>query len=154
MNFVGVSGIISIMKIILNTDGGSRGNPGPAGVGAILSDGAGKVLREGYKFVGVVTNNEAEYRGLLLGLELARKFIVEENIAGATLEVRMDSELVIKQLRGEYRVKDKNLAGLFGEVREICSANFPNLEFVHVLREKNQRADELANRAMDEAVKF
>lgn len=127
--------------LVLHADGGSRGNPGPAGAGGVLLDGEGRVLEDYALFLGTATNNEAEYRALLEGLKraAARK--------PTRLVVRMDSLLVVKQMRGEYRVKDRKLLPLHLETRR----NFPPCPvlFEHVPREANALADRLANLAMD-----
>lgn len=128
--------------LILHADGGSRGNPGPAGAGGVLLDGEGRVLEDFSLFLGTATNNEAEYRALIEGLQraAARK--------PTRLVVRMDSLLVVKQMRGEYRVKDRKLLPLHLEARR----SFPSCPvlFEHVPRERNALADRLANQAMDE----
>lgn len=127
---------------VLRTDGGARGNPGPAGVGFVLEDPAGVVVRSGGRYLGETTNNVAEYRALLWGLEIAHEVGVTH------LEVRADSELVVRQLNGHYRVKNAGLAPLYAEaVRSL--ARFGTVRIVHVRRHENQAADELANAAMD-----
>lgn len=133
----------------VNTDGGARGNPGPAGIGFVITK-EGITIREGKAYLGETTNNQAEYQALIRALgELADLIPVSER-AGATIEVRMDSELAIKQIKGEYKVKDAGLKIQHAKVKEL-KAQFPHIAFVHVLRADNARADELANEAMDEA---
>lgn len=126
----------------VNTDGGARGNPGPAGAGIVLKDPAGSVVAAGGAFLGSVTNNIAEYQALVWGLRAARAHGVDR------LCVKADSELVVKQMRGEYRVKNEGLKPLFCEAQSLRRA-FANVEFVHVRRAENAAADELANLAMD-----
>lgn len=129
---------------VLYSDGASRGNPGPAGAGFVLCDRDGNPIREGCRFLGEKTNNEAEYEALLAGLELAAA-------AGCRrLEVRADSQLVIRQLNGRYRVKNRRLIPLVLRVKQLA-ARFEQVTFTHVPREENQLADRLANRAIDEA---
>ena len=132
------------MKVVVNVDGGARGNPGPAAIGAVVSTPDGEVLAERSERIGVATNNVAEYRALLAGIELAAE-------QGATeLELVGDSELVVKQLRGEYRVKDAGLKPLYAEVRSALK-DFASWSIRHVRREHNKRADQLVNEALDAA---
>ncbi len=127
---------------VLNTDGGARGNPGPAGAGIILRDDSGEIVCRAGRYLGETTNNVAEYEGLLLGLEAAAE-------RGArALEVRMDSELIVKQLRREYRVKHPNLKPLYAAAVSAM-ARFERVDVRHVRRAENAEADALANEAMD-----
>jgi ribonuclease HI len=131
-------------SVVLYTDGGSRGNPGPAGCGVVMTDEAGAVLGERAEFLGRATNNAAEYRGLLAGLRLARE-------AGAKrVCVRSDSELLVRQINGAYKVKSATLRPLFEEARRLL-ASFEAWRVEHVRRHLNARADALANSAMDRA---
>lgn len=135
---------MSKKEVIVYTDGGARGNPGPAGSGAALFDTEGNELATAKRFLGEATNNVAEYTAIIIGLELAAE-------QGAThVEVRMDSELACKQLNREYRVKNEQLAKLFMRVRG-AEGPFASVRYVHVRREQNKRADELVNIAIDEA---
>jgi len=128
----------------LFTDGGSRGNPGQAAIGCVLEDpSTGKVIREHMERIGITTNNIAEYRALIEGLRLARPYHPN------TLLCSLDSELVVKQLSGEYRVKMHSLEPLVQEIRAL-SEQFPHVSFVHIPRDDNHRADALVNRALDE----
>ena len=130
------------MRLVVNVDGGSRGNPGPAAVGVVVRDESGEVIADAAEPIGTATNNVAEYRALIRGIEIAAEH-------GATeLELRGDSELVVKQVRGEYRVKDANLKPLHAEVRSKLSA-FGEWSFNHVRREQNAEADALVNQALD-----
>ena len=126
---------------ILYTDGGSRGNPGPAGIGFVLKHGFVKSC-DGGAAIGEATNNVAEYKALIWGLENALALNIKE------LEVRADSELILKQLRGEYRVKNAALKPLFLDALAL-SKKFELCNFVHIPREENEEADALANEAMD-----
>lgn len=140
-----------MLKLTLHTDGGARGNPGLAGAGVVILNENGEVLREASKFLGDnLTNNEAEYQALIFGLAEVKSYLEREKlvITEADLSVKMDSELVVKQLRGEYKVKEARLKELVKKVREI-SENFSNLNFQHIPREENKLADKLANEAMD-----
>jgi ribonuclease HI len=127
---------------ILNSDGGARGNPGPGGAGIVLWSPDGAVATSGGAYLGSVTNNVAEYQALLWGLRAARALGVTR------LLVKADSELVVKQLRGEYRVKNEGLKPLFLEAQALRRA-FTSVEFTHIRREQNEMADALANKAMD-----
>lgn len=127
----------------LFSDGAARGNPGPAGAGAVLMDTEGRVVARLGRFLGVQTNNHAEYMGLLLGLKHARSLGVKE------LEVLADSELLIRQLQGRYQVKSPTLRPLYEEARALLG-HFTRVKLTHVPREKNQAADEMSNRAIDE----
>jgi ribonuclease HI len=125
-------------------DGGSRGNPGPAGYGVQVVDEDGSVLAELHESVGATTNNVAEYEGLLAALGWA----VDHGVKA--LHIRSDSELLVKQLKGEYRVKNAGLQPLFQQARARI-ARIGRVSFEHVRRELNKEADRLANLAMDEA---
>lgn len=129
-------------KLRINVDGGARGNPGPAAIGAVLSDGEGGVVAEHAERIGKATNNVAEYRALLAGIELARQH-------GATeLEILGDSELVVRQVEGRYKVKDATMRELHGEVKRALEG-FEAWSIRHVRREHNAEADRLVNQALD-----
>ncbi len=132
-------------KVVIYTDGGSRGNPGPAGAGAVIYNGEKKVA-EIKKFLGTQTNNFAEYEALILALQEAKKL----GLAERGVEVRMDSELIVKQIKREYKVKDAGLKLQNIKVRDLLVAHFPTFEFVHIPREKNKEADALVNEILDE----
>ncbi len=132
------------MRATLYADGAARGNPGPAGSGAVLLDEGGRVLAEAMRFLGVATNNVAEYTALIIGLEEAERRGVDD------LEVRMDSMLVVEQMRGRWRIKHPGLRPLALRAGELL-ARFPKRTIEHVPRELNGLADALANRAIDEA---
>ena len=126
----------------LYTDGGSRGNPGPAGIGIVLLRENGDVCCAGGRFLGECTNNVAEYRALIWGLKTA------VNCGVTDLLVRADSELVVKQMRGEYRVKHPGLQPLFARAKDLAR-ELASVRYEHVRREQNTHADEMANAAMD-----
>jgi broad specificity phosphatase PhoE/ribonuclease HI len=133
-------------KLVIEADGGSRGNPGPAGYGALVTDGqTGEVLAELHDSLGVSTNNAAEYSGLIAGLRAAG-----ELAPGADVEVRMDSRLVVEQMSGRWNVKDANLRTLAAAARE-ASRPLGQISYTWIPRAKNTRADRLANQAMDAA---
>jgi ribonuclease HI len=129
-------------EIVAYCDGGSRGNPGPAGFGVYIQDSAGQVLAELSQYLGVHTNNFAEYSGLLAALEFA---IAQGH---HSLRVISDSELMVKQMKGQYRVNSPELRPLYEEARRRV-AKLEHFQVQHVLREKNRHADRLANLAMD-----
>ena len=129
--------------IVFSIDGGSRGNPGPAGYGVRIVDGVGQLVDELYESIGVATNNVAEYSGLLAALSYA----VDHGCQDIT--IRSDSLLLVCQMKGEYRVKNARLKTLHAEARQLVS-RLGRVRFVHVKREQNAEADALANRAMDE----
>ena len=132
------------VPVVLFTDGGSRGNPGPAGIGGTLSQQSTGWSCDYSRFIGRATNNVAEYTALLDGLKLA----LEQGVR--KLEHRADSQLMVRQLEGVYKVKSPELRPLFDQARELISS-FEYFKTAHVPRERNKRADELANLAMDKA---
>jgi len=139
-------------KIIIYTDGGARGNPGPAGAGAVITSERGDVIKECKKSLGVMTNNEAEYEAVLLGLNELKKKFGKEKIKNFEMEVRMDSELVARQLSGEYQIKEEHLFPYFIKIWNFQVKDFPKIKFTHIPREKNKAADRLANDAIDDSV--
>jgi len=128
--------------LTLEFDGGSRGNPGPAGIGVVVRAADGTALVTLGRAIGVATNNVAEYRALICALEQAKK------LGGKRIVVRGDSELIIKQMRGEYRVKHPDMKRLFDEAQHLLH-QFDEAKIEHNLRQKNELADKLANLAMD-----
>ncbi len=132
------------MRAVLYADGAARGNPGPAGAGAVLLDGEGRVLAEMTRALGHATNNVAEYTGLIIGLEEALRLGVDE------IDVRMDSLLVVEQMRGRWRIRHPNMKPLALRAGELL-ARFPKRSIAHVPRDQNALADVLSNRAIDEA---
>lgn len=129
-------------KLTIYTDGGARGNPGPAGIGAVLKNEKGKIIAEISEYIGEATNNQAEYRAVISAIERAKRLGAKE------IEFFLDSELVVKQLNREYKVKNKELAPLFVQIYNAV-LSFKKVSFNHVRREMNQEADALANKAMD-----
>jgi ribonuclease HI len=130
---------------LLMVDGAARGNPGEAGCGAVILDAQGGVVQELSRYLGRTTNNVAEYEGLLMGLkallELGPKHIV----------VQSDSQLMVRQLNGEYRVKDEKLKALFDQAVDLLR-QFASYRILHVRREMNKLADRLANQGVDQAL--
>lgn len=136
-------------KITIFTDGGARGNPGPAGAGAVIYK-DGVEVGHVSKYLGIQTNNWAEYEALVLVLREASKIFgspVSEKV-----HMKMDSELIVKQMKGEYRVKNPELKKQHDRVRLLILESFPNITFSHVPREENKVADRYANDAMDRMV--
>lgn len=130
----------------LQTDGGARNNPGPAGIAYIIRDGQGEILEKEGRFIGLATNNVAEYTALLEGLKALAKHQPEKVIC------LLDSELVVRQLQGLYRVKQPHLQTLFLAVKK-AAAVFPKVEYRAAPREKNKEADKLVNKAIDAATR-
>ena len=129
-------------RVVVNVDGGARGNPGPAAIAAVVSVDGGEVIESRGEVIGHATNNVAEYRALLLGIELAREQGASE------VELVGDSELIVKQVKGEYRVKDASLRELHGQVSRALR-EFDRWSIRHVRREENAAADALVNEALD-----
>ncbi len=130
------------MTCKLYTDGGARGNPGPAAIGAVILNEEGEKIFELSSYLGNATNNQAEYAGIIEGLKAAQN----RNIKKITCF--MDSELVVKQLKGQYKVKNPELKNLWKEAATLAS-KFEQIEFIHIPREKNADADLLVNQALD-----
>ncbi|MAZ56260.1 ribonuclease H [bacterium] len=135
-------------KLIIYTDGGARGNPGPAAVGVFVTSEDGEMVFEVSETIGNSTNNYAEYQAVATAMsELKKKY--GKKTKDMDFEIRLDSELVKKQLSGEYQIKDPGLVPLFIEIHNLRVSSFPNLSLVHVPREKNKEADRLVNEALD-----
>ena len=131
-----------VETVVIRTDGAARGNPGPAGIGVLIADEAGEVLEESSDYIGVATNNVAEYAGLIDALKKAARYGAD------TAEIYLDSELLVKQLQGVYKVKNAALRSLHGSVQELL-AGYRRVRIEHVPRERNVEADKLANEAID-----
>ncbi len=132
-------------KLIINTDGGARGNPGPAAIGIVVGEPFGKGYAEP---IGEATNNVAEYKAVIFALKKAKHLLGGKKAKQAEVEVRSDSELVVSQLRGEFQIKDKELVPLFVDVWNL-KQDFKLVVFDYVPREENAEADALVNRALD-----
>jgi len=137
------------MQVTIYTDGGSRGNPGPAGAGAVIFDNNGKELARVTEYLGEQTNNYAEYSAVILGLKKVKSILGKEKMKDVEVILKMDSELVVRQLRGEYQIKEESLFPLYIAVQNMRVAYFPHLTVTHVLRDENSIADGLSNDAMD-----
>ncbi|MDQ5893955.1 MAG: ribonuclease [Actinomycetota bacterium] len=132
------------MKLIVNVDGGARGNPGPAAIGVVIRDGDGNVLEDLGETIGEATNNVAEYKALIRGIERARELGADE------LDLRGDSELIVKQMLGQYKVKHPDMKPLHARAKEAL-AGTSSWTITHVRREQNAEADALVNQALDAA---
>lgn len=145
-------------KLLIYTDGGARGNPGPAACGAVIKDEVGEIIFETSKYLGIATNNQAEYEALILALQKAKgifksrgtKFCVPAN--GKNIECYLDSELVVKHLNHEYKIKNADLQTLFIKVWNL-TLDFDCVKFTHIPREENKLADGLVNRELNERKK-
>jgi ribonuclease HI len=133
---------LDIDKVILYTDGASRGNPGPASIGAVLKDTKGNLLARISQSIGSTTNNQAEYRAVIAALKKAI------NLGASEVELRADSELVIKQINGKYRVKNVAIRPLYQEVVKLIGS-LHSFKAVSIPRAQNSEADSLANKALD-----
>jgi ribonuclease HI len=129
--------------IVANVDGGARGNPGPAGYGAVITDEQGNVLAELYEGIGISTNNVAEYRGLIAALQWAA------DRGHNRMHIKADSLLIVQQMLGNYRVKHEGLIPLYRQARGLV-VRIGNVTFEHVRREMNKEADRLSNLGMDQ----
>jgi ribonuclease HI len=128
--------------VVVNVDGGSRGNPGPAAIAAVASDGKGQILAQRSELIGEATNNVAEYRALLLGIELAKELGADE------AEFIGDSKLIVEQVKGNWKIKQEHLRPLHTKVRDGLRG-LESWSIRHVKRDENTRADELLNEALD-----
>ena len=133
-----------MQKLIIYTDGGARGNPGPAAIGAVFYNRDNKIIKKISQTIGSTTNNQAEYKALIVALGAAVDLKATEVVC------YLDSELVVRQLQGRYKVREEALKPLITQVLKLTS-NFQSVDFVHVPREKNKLADELVNKALDDA---
>ncbi len=135
------------MKIVIYTDGGSRGNPGPAAIGVILTDEKGKMIKEYAEKIGRTTNNEAEYEAVIFALQKAKLLFGKRKIKTMEVEIKMDSEFVTKQLNNEYKILDRKIEQLFLKTWNL-KVSFNKVKFTHISRNKNLEADRLVNQAL------
>ena len=136
------------MKTIIYTDGGSRGNPGPAGIGVVFCDEKGKVIKEYGEKIGRATNNEAEYEAVIFSLQKAKLLFGGKKAKTMEIEVRTDSEFLAKQMNGKYKILDRRIEQLFLKVWNL-KIDFNKVTFTHIPRHENVNADKLVNRALD-----
>ncbi len=132
--------------IVVNTDGGSRGNPGESGIGVAIFDKDSNLVNEACDYLGVATNNIAEYKALILGIKLSMRYNAKKTL------FKSDSELMVKQIKGEYRVRNTQLKLLFTDAQSLLK-KLPNWKIMHVPREENKEADLLANKGVDMSTK-
>ena len=133
---------------MIHTDGGARGNPGPAAIGVVIQKSDGGLKREYCEYIGETTNNEAEYRAVIFALKKLKQLIGKNDTSRAKVEVHLDSELLERQVNGHYKIMDKNLQNLFLEIWNL-KVDFGEVIFKHIPREDNHGADKLANAALD-----
>lgn len=136
------------MKISIYTDGGSRGNPGISGYGVVVTDPNQKTLHQEAKFLGIKTNNEAEYMGFVAALNWLKNH--HSQLKVDSVDFFSDSQLIVRQIKGQYKVKAKNLLPLFNSVKSLIAQIAPPIRFQDIRRHHNQLADALANQAMDD----
>jgi len=134
-----------VEKLIIYTDGGARNNPGPAGIGIVIMDSSRNVIETYKEYIGEKTNNQAEYQALIKALELAKE-------KSKNLEFYLDSQLVVNQAKGLFKVKNSEIRNLLFKVKTL-EQNFTNIAYYFVPREQNKEADKLVNQAIDEAIK-
>lgn len=134
-------------KITVHTDGGARGNPGPAAIGVVIEgDPIGK--KEYGEYIGETTNNEAEYRAVIFALKKLKQLLGSDKMAYSQIEFLLDSELVVKQLNRQYKLKDRNIQNFFIEIHNLV-IDFGQVSFCHILRAKNTEADRIVNQVLD-----
>ena len=136
------------MKLIINTDGASRGNPGPSAIGVIVANEKGEILKKYGETIGEATNNEAEYQAVIFALKKVKLLFGKEEAEKMELEIRLDSELVAKQLNHEYKIVEENIQKLFLKIWNLM-LDFGPIKFVSIPREQNSDADRLANLSLD-----
>ena len=136
-----------MLKIVMHTDGGSRGNPGPAAIGAVVELGGDK--KKYSEYIGKKTNNDAEYEALILGLKKAKSLAGKKEAKSVMVECFLDSELIVKQMNHEYKVKEERIQKYFIEVWNLM-LDFSEVKFKHIKRELNKEADALVNQALDQ----
>jgi ribonuclease HI len=136
-------------KIIIYTDGASRGNPGPAAIGAVICDSKGNIVKRYSKSIGRATNNEAEYQAVIFTLKKIRALYGKEKIKKLSVLIKSDSQLLVSQMMGKYKIKEENIQKLFIQAWNL-RIDFKNIDFVSIPREENSRADNLANQALDD----
>ena len=135
-------------NIIIYTDGGSRGNPGPSAAGVVICNEKGETMKKYSEYIGNATNNEAEYRAVIFALKKVKALLGKKNIETAEIEIRSDSELLVRQLNGEYKILDSKIQPLFLEIWNL-RIDFGKIKFSLIPRERNKDADRLVNEELD-----
>jgi len=138
----------NMRKLIIHTDGGSRGNPGEAAIGVVIEEEKGTLKKEYGQYIGRATNNEAEYQAVIFALKKLKQLVGKETAFESKIEILMDSELLANQINGKYKILDSNIQPLFLELWNL-KIDFNDVKFKHIPREKNREADKLANIALD-----
>ena len=138
----------NLSRYVVFTDGGARGNPGPAAIGAVIKDEHGRTIKSYGESIGKATNNEAEYKAVVLALQKIKAMLGKKKLKEVDVHVNMDSELVVQQLNGKYKLEEERLFPLFLKVWNL-KIDFGAVKFQHVPREKNKEADRLVNEALD-----
>src|SRR3989344_8284585 len=134
--------------LVVYTDGGSRGNPGPSALGVVITDKKGRLLKEYGETLGVKTNNEAEYGAVIYALKKIKALAGKEKTKEMNVEIRADSELLVKQLKHEYKIESETVTPLFIQIWNLM-LDYKSVRFIHIQREKNREADRMVNRALD-----
>lgn len=139
---------LNSQKLIICTDGGSRGNPGPSAIGVVIKNTDENIIKKYGEFLGEKTNNEAEYEAVIFALKKAKALFGKEAAKKTEINIKMDSELVKKQLSGEYKIEEERLFPYFIKIWNL-KIDFKKVEFQHIPREQNKEADKLVNEALD-----
>lgn len=140
------------MKYTIYTDGGARGNPGPAGSGAVIYSNDGKVLKRIALYIGETTNNQAEYKAVVAALEYMVT-LLSDKIANPTIQMFLDSKLIVEQMNGRFKIKNEGLKPLYWQIRDLIMKLGGAVTFSFVPREKNTEADTLVNEAIDKGTR-
>ncbi len=135
-------------KVIIYTDGGARGNPGLAALGVVVCDGKGNAIKKYGEYIGTATNNEAEYLAVIFAIKKIRALFGKKRAKDIKIEIRSDSELLVNQINGKYKILEPDLQPLFLQIWNLC-VEMPNISFVSVPREKTKEADRLVNETLD-----
>ncbi len=135
-------------KIIINTDGGARNNPGPAAVGVVIANEKKEIIKKYNQAIGTATNNEAEYQAIIFALQKAKLLFGKEKAKYMDIEFNIDSELIVKQINHQYKIKEDRIKDLFIQVWNLMT-DFNSIIFKHIPREQNKEADRLVNEALD-----
>lgn len=136
------------MKLIIFTDGGARGNPGPAAIGVVVADEKGVPIKKYSHYLGEKTNNEAEYEAIIFALKKVKALYGKDKIKQINIETRSDSELIVRQINHEYKIEEDHLQKLFMKIWNML-IDFGKVKFVHIQREYNKEADALVNECLD-----
>jgi ribonuclease HI len=139
-------------KITIYTDGGSRGNPGPSAIGVVFCNENGEIFKKYSEYLGETTNNDAEYKAVIFALKKFKALLGKKIAETSEIEIKSDSELMVRQLNGEYKIENKNIGELFLEIWNL-KTDFKKIKFTLIPREKNKEADKMVNEELDNQVK-